>query len=727
MSDGRPNHVLTRSMAFAALSVGLAAGSIPLHQLAWTADAWIHTVFETIATVLAFAVGAIALVRYYTWKSLSYLLLGTAFLGAGLLDGFHDVVTSPLCPHSSPSSLEDLVAWSGFIPRMFLSLLMCGRLFASNTEQHHERENRIKEGRVYWGVGACFLVVFLVFLLFPLPPPYHPESSIHRPADLVTGFLFAIATLGYLRKGAWKTGGFESFLVLFLTTASVDHLFYTPFSGQYFDAASCMADCLKVLAYLFVVVGLLRSMSEIFRGANQSLADQKRANESLAAEIAHRLQVEKALHQARQKLEERVATNTIELAKQDTLAALTSRIALVLTRHEPIRETLQQSAAIIAEALNAAFVRIWTLNTERDMLELQASAGMYTHLDGPHGRVPVGHLKIGRIAQDGKPHLTNAVLEDSWVGDPEWARREGMVAFAGYPLMVEGRVEGVIAAFARGPLEETALQSLGSIAGALAPFIGQRQGEAGLQDSEERVRLLLDSTNAAICGCDDQGACIFANRAALNLLGYEKTDDLFGQNMHQLMHHTRSDGRPFPASECMMSFAFVNGETRHAEDEVFWRADGTSFPAEYWCYPVMKAGKPVGAVVPFFDISVRKQAEEEQRKLASLVEASADFIAISSPGQKIVYLNGAGAKMIGLESPRQAIGHNIVELHPASAWTQLESGIHTLLATGELREESQLLNWKTGESIDVLLSAFLLRKPETGEVLCFAAIMRDIT
>src|SRR5580704_19601709 len=111
-------------------------------------------------------------------------------------------------------------------------------------------------------------------------------------------------------------------------------------------------------------------MSEIFRGANQSLADQKRANESLAAEIAHRLQVEKALHQARQKLEERVATNTLELAKQDTLAALTSRIAVVLTRHEPIRETLQQSAAIIAEALNAAFVRIWTDPTDGSRLAI---------------------------------------------------------------------------------------------------------------------------------------------------------------------------------------------------------------------------------------------------------------------------------------------------------------------------------------------------------------------
>ena len=68
-----------------------------------------------------------------------------------------------------------------------------------------------------------------------------------------------------------------------------------------------------------------------------------------------------------------------------------------------------------------------------DVLELRASAGMYTHLDGAHARVPVGQFKIGPIAQERRPHLTNAVLGDPRVPDQDWAEREGMVAFAGYP------------------------------------------------------------------------------------------------------------------------------------------------------------------------------------------------------------------------------------------------------------------------------------------------------
>jgi PAS domain S-box-containing protein len=132
-----------------------------------------------------------------------------------------------------------------------------------------------------------------------------------------------------------------------------------------------------------------------------------------------------------------------ETAERSRLVTLAAETGLALARAETLRQGLQQCAEAVVRNIDAAFARIWTLNGFERMLELQASAGMYTHLDGAHGRVPVGKFKIGRIAESGEPHLTNTVLEDPWVGDPEWARREGMVAFAGYPLMIERRVVGV--------------------------------------------------------------------------------------------------------------------------------------------------------------------------------------------------------------------------------------------------------------------------------------------
>ena len=144
------------------------------------------------------------------------------------------------------------------------------------------------------------------------------------------------------------------------------------------------------------------------------------------------------------------------------LAALTADVGIALTQQGSLQGLLQRCTEAIVQHLDAAFARIWTLGPQGDVLELQASAGMYTHLDGAHARVPVGKFKIGRIAQDRKPHLTNQVIGDPGVHDQEWARREGMVAFAGHPLILGDELCGVMALFARKPLSDIDDRGLGS-------------------------------------------------------------------------------------------------------------------------------------------------------------------------------------------------------------------------------------------------------------------------
>ena len=170
-------------------------------------------------------------------------------------------------------------------------------------------------------------------------------------------------------------------------------------------------------------------------------------------------------------------------------AALAADVGVALTGNDTVRDSLQCCAEAIVRHLDAAFARIWTLDDDTNVLELQASAGLYTHLDGAHSRVPLGKLKIGCIAAERVPYLTNAVVGDPQVSDQDWARREGMVAFAGYPLVVEDRLVGVMAMFARVPLRESTLAALGSVAHEIALGIQRRQGEAALRESEERFRL----------------------------------------------------------------------------------------------------------------------------------------------------------------------------------------------------------------------------------------------
>ena len=144
--------------------------------------------------------------------------------------------------------------------------------------------------------------------------------------------------------------------------------------------------------------------------------------------------------------------------------------------------------------------------------------------------------------------------------------------------------------------------------------------EAAVRESEAMLRLILDSTAEAIYGIDREGRCTFANRACAGLLGYEAVDQLIGRDMHALMHHSRTDGSAYPRSECRIFHAFRDCSGVHVDDEVFWRADGTSFPAEFWSYPIRRDGACIGSVVAFVDTSERRRAEEEVRRLNTDLE-----------------------------------------------------------------------------------------------------------
>jgi PAS domain S-box-containing protein len=174
---------------------------------------------------------------------------------------------------------------------------------------------------------------------------------------------------------------------------------------------------------------------------------------------------------------------------QHRLAELMAEIGLVLTRADSMRATLQGCAQAVLHFADAAFVRVWTLNADAQMLDLQASAGMYTHLDGPHGRIPVGEFKIGRIARDRRALLSNQVIGDPQVSDQEWAQREGMIAFAGYPLLVGSDLLGVLAMFARHPITAADLQALGAVGHSIALAIQKMRQDEALKQSEANLRV----------------------------------------------------------------------------------------------------------------------------------------------------------------------------------------------------------------------------------------------
>ncbi len=138
--------------------------------------------------------------------------------------------------------------------------------------------------------------------------------------------------------------------------------------------------------------------------------------------------------------------------------------------------------------------------------------------------------------------------------------------------------------------------------------------EDELRKSEEKFSLLLKSSGEAVYGLDLEGNCSFCNPSCLRVLGYEDESQLLDRNMHDLIHHTREDGTHYPVEECCIYQAFRKGEGTCVDNEVLWRADGTSFAAEYRSSPIFREGKTIGAVVSFIDITERKLREEELKR-----------------------------------------------------------------------------------------------------------------
>ena len=227
-------------------------------------------------------------------------------------------------------------------------------------------------------------------------------------------------------------------------------------------------------------------------------------------------------YQALTHIEEDLKLQVVEREKAE--AEVRADIGIALARKDSLRTILDLCVKAIVRHFDATFARIWTLSRDGRELELQASAGLYTRLDGSYSRIPFGKLTIGCIAQERKPHLTNDVQSDPRVGDHDWARAENITSFAGYPLVVEDRAVGVMGMFSRESLTEETLDTLAFISDGIAQCIERKQAEEQLRRSEAKVRRLVEANVVGIVMWNLDGAIVEANEAFLHLLQYSREE-----------------------------------------------------------------------------------------------------------------------------------------------------------------------------------------------------------
>jgi diguanylate cyclase (GGDEF)-like protein len=285
MDTPPPQRARRRGLGYVLLTVLLLLGALPLHNSAWRGTLYLHTRFEIISALLGLVIGVQALVRYYAKKNSTFLFLGTGFLGGGLLDACHAIVTSSSMDQHIPSRLSDFPPWSGIMSPIFISVLMCVSLIAWRREMVRATEIRMRESTVFLLVGIWFAVTFVFFALLKVPPAFYQASLIHRPVDFLPSFFFVLAIAGYLRKGWWKADDFEHWLVIALILQGTSRLGYFSFFEHGYDAQFFLGHALKILGHVTVLTGLFISMFSIFKSEAKSTSDLLHLNCMLAAQL----------------------------------------------------------------------------------------------------------------------------------------------------------------------------------------------------------------------------------------------------------------------------------------------------------------------------------------------------------------------------------------------------------------------------------------------------------
>ena len=319
--------------------------------------------------------------------------------------------------------------------------------------------------------------------------------------------------------------------------------------------------------------------------------------------------VRHALSQKRLRDAKRLAD--AEFQEQLRLAALTADVGLALTASAPLADILEWCCASLDRNLGANLARIWTLDEVHNVLELQASAGTSAGAGPEFNRVAVGQFRIGLVAERRAPYVNNDLANDECSGDREWALREGLTAFAGYPLLVEDRLVGVMAIFASHPLLQATLDAMAAIANHIALGIEHKLAEESLRLTERRLQQLISATPAVIFALQvegDQSSFSWVSQSVERLTGYTEPEAL---EPRWWQEHVHPDDLP-RALEFMPAlrkdgFSVIEYRFRCRDGNNRWLLDQK-------CLLRDAGGNPGEVVGSWLDITERKRFEEQFRQ-----------------------------------------------------------------------------------------------------------------
>jgi len=204
--------------------------------------------------------------------------------------------------------------------------------------------------------------------------------------------------------------------------------------------------------------------------------------------------------------------------------------------------------------------------------------------------------------------------------------------------------------------------------------------------------------------------------------------------MHALIHHSRADGSFYPIEKCHIYRSFKKQQGVHIDNEVLWREDGSHFPAEYWSHPIFKKHECVGAVVTFFDITERleaqKKLQERERGLAMTLNSIGDAVIVTDVEGKITRMNPIAAGLTGwsMEEARGKLLPMVFQIINEETRKSVADPVEKVLHTGKVVDIAShtVLISKDGSEYLISDSAAPIINEEQ-KILGVILVFRDIT
>ncbi len=333
-------------------------------------------------------------------------------------------------------------------------------------------------------------------------------------------------------------------------------------------------------------------------------------------------------------------------AEQARLAAFGADVGLALTRRDLLEAILLRCSLAMAKYLNATVARIWVYDAEERALKLKASSDEASEIVCPIRPLPKIVLNIESLAKE-KPLLINQLMNDPRVPDPEWARHENIAAYAGYPLILEDQLVGVLSIFSRKTLPDSILQEMASVANGIALCIEQKRSAVALGASEFKYQSVVENIKEVIFQLNEEGRWMFLNPAWTEITGFKVKDTLgtpFADYIHPEDRERHWD----------LFQQLIQRKQSYCRDEARYLAkDGTFRWVEVYAQPNLDSNV-FGTSGTIRDITESKRAEAEIQKLAAFVRLNPDPVMELAADGTVTYLNHSAREMarsLGLEDP----------------------------------------------------------------------------